>query len=105
MYFKVNLVFVAFFSALTSKLELKLHFINFKYLDDDEEEGKSEPANGFIVGKNLPFNHCLNAPKSTDEEFKLLAHPDLSAKFQWVNLPFNFLHNQQISFGICANGV
>ena len=47
-----------------------------------EEEGKSEPANGFIVGKKLPFNHCLNAPKSTDEEFKLLARPDPSAKFQ-----------------------
>ena len=47
-----------------------------------EEEGKSEPENGFIFGKNLPFKHCLNAPKSTDEEFKLLARPDPSAKFQ-----------------------
>ena len=46
-----------------------------------EEEGKSENENGFIFGQNLPFNHCLIPPKSTDEEFKLLARPDPSAKF------------------------
>ena len=63
----------------------------------EEENGEdSEKYEGFAFGEKLPFKHDLTPPKSTDEEFKLLARPDASAKFQLKReINFDYQEPQQ----------